>query len=231
MALSVSSQRGCRSPAEWHRLTPLSPGGLTRSECSQCLALTNPAGHTAAPLPSHLSEQQYFGFVSRVSVFDWYGSTWKILALSVSQTLGWMWSSALRQAAVMLLSIGVGSFCYEHPPPQHEPAPPCGQARGWIEINLVKWEVLPLACTNPFQCHRLETACLGAILWKRPWRVSRMGRAGGLSLWGEAEGPALGRHSFREYDSSPPAPMWVSWSRWGQALHSGARQENVRQQA
>lgn len=100
---------------------------------------------------------------------------WHSAPFCISDT-GLMWSSAPRQAAVMLalkfllISIGVGfscSFCYEHPSPQCGPVPPHEQARVWIGRNLVKfsrdrWQVLPLACTNPFQCHRLETACLGS---------------------------------------------------------------------
>lgn len=98
---------------------------------------------------------------------------WHSVPFCISDT-GLMWSSAPRQAAVMLalkvllISIGVGfscSFCYEHPPPQRGPAPPHEQSRVWIGSNLVKfsrdrWQVLPVACTNPFQCHRLDGDCL-----------------------------------------------------------------------
>lgn len=77
-----------------------------------------------------------------------------------------------------------------------------------------------MACTYPFQCQRLETACSGVTLWKRPWRVSRMERAGELFIWGKAEGSGL---VHREEDMASGVIMAALQVPWGCYGVDGAR--------
>lgn len=157
---------------------------LIRSECGQCSVLTNPAGLTAALLPSRLSGQWYFVFVSlsfSLWLIEVYKKNFGILFLTVARVPGWMWSSASRHA------------CPEGP-----------SARHWWCLLL--WAVLLGTLWNsagtdgksylwhawtPFNATGWRLPDWRATLWKRSWRVSRLEGPGGLHLWGEVEGPGL----------------------------------------
>lgn len=72
-----------------------------------------------------------------------------------------------------------------------------------------------MACTYPFQCQRPETACSGVTLWKRPWRVSRMERAGELFIWGKAEGSGLVHPEEDMASGITMAALQVPWGCYG----------------
>lgn len=212
----MSSQRAFRSSAEQHWLTHVSLTGPdyfwmwpVLSAVKSCRAYSSPAAFS--------SVWAVVFCLCFLSFSLWLTGAFKkssgILYLSVSQMLGWMWTSEPRQAAVMLalkvllLSNGVGF-----------------SGSQWVDWQ-GPWKIQQGQTASPTPGIHKSFSMHTGWPWKRPWRVFRMERTGGLSLWGEAEGPWLVQPGKEDTDSGD---MGMSCSRWVQEWCKSRRKKENR---